>query len=255
MDERYPNRMLVILAHPDDESFGAGGTLAKYAHQGVQVILLCATRGEAGISGAKPEEAGAVREQELRQAAKFLGIEVYFLGYQDGGLSREDPAKLLEHIVSWINRVQPQVILTFGPDGVSGHPDHVTVSHIVTQAVDKFLPDCWLIYIAPSEATVLGCGVSSSNSGAGEPLIPVDISDYKIEKVRAIQCHVSQHPALTGTPEEAVDQIPCNEYFTVAHAGSHSNGTADWFEDIKGRTAYISQNVTRGLNPIPVNAF
>ena len=76
MNDIKPQRMLVILAHPDDESFAAGGTLAKYAHQGVQVILLCATRGEAGISGVNPSEAGEVRERELRRAAEHLGIEV-----------------------------------------------------------------------------------------------------------------------------------------------------------------------------------
>jgi len=240
MNENEPNRMLVILAHPDDESFGAGGTLAKYAHQGVQVILLCATRGEAGISGARPEEAGAIREQELRQAATHLGIEVYFLGYQDGELSNADPPKLLEHIAGWIDTVQPQAILTFGPDGVSGHPDHVTLSNIVTQAVNQFFPNVWLLYIAPSEATVLGCGVSSSSTNSDDPLVAIDISGYKIEKVRAIQCHVSQHPALEGNPEEAVDQIPCHEYFTVAHVGINSNNTADWFEDLKDRTGQLT---------------
>ena len=65
MMEIKPKRMLVILDHPDDESFAAGGTLAKYAHQDVQVILLCATRGEAGISGAKPEESEADAGQPL----------------------------------------------------------------------------------------------------------------------------------------------------------------------------------------------
>lgn len=73
------SRMLAILAHPDDESFAIGGTLAKYAHQGIQVVLLTATRGEAGILGTKPEAAGAIRELELNRAAKHLGIEVYFL--------------------------------------------------------------------------------------------------------------------------------------------------------------------------------
>ena len=67
-------------------------------------------------------------------------------------------------------------------------------------------------------------------------MVPVDISDYKIEKVRAIQCHVSQHPALPRQPEEAVDQIPCHEYFTIAHTGSHSNGPADWMKEIKDPT-------------------
>ena len=129
--------------------------------------------------------------------------------------------------------MQPQAILTFGPDGVSGHPDNVTISHVVTQAVNQFFPGVWLLYIAPSEATCLGCGVSSSNTNSDDPLVAIDISGYKIEKVRAIQCHASQHPALEGNPEEAVDQIPCHEYFTVAHGGSNSDNSVDWFESIK----------------------
>ena len=217
-----PNRMLVILAHPDDESFAVGGTLAKYAHEGVQIVLLCATRGEAGIPGKCSEDAGKIREQELIKAAQYLGIEVHFLDYQDGELSEADPAKLLERIACWIDTVQPQVILTFGPDGVSGHPDHVTVSHIVTQAVEQFFPDVCLLHIAPSEATVLGCGISSSNVNSDEPLVSVDISDYKLEKIRAIQSHVSQHPPLEGTAEEEADKVPSHEYYKVAHAVNDS---------------------------------
>lgn len=229
MKNLKPNRMLVILAHPDDESFAVGGTLAKYAHQGIQVVLLTATRGEAGIPGTKPEAAGEIRELELLRAAKHLGIEVYFLDYQDGELSTADPEKLLAHIACWIDTVQPQVILTFGPDGVSGHPDHVTISHIVTQTVEQFFKDVCLLYIAPSEATVLGCGVSTSSMSPDEPLISVDISDYKLEKIRAIQSHVSQHPPLVGKAEEQVDNVPCNEYFTVAHTVKKSNDLVGCF--------------------------
>jgi N-acetylglucosamine malate deacetylase 2 len=130
--EIKPKRMLVILGHPDDESFAAGGTLAKYDHQGVQVILLCATRGEVGIPGLTPEEAGTIRDHELRQAAEHLGVEVHFLGYRDGELEDTKPEMLLETIACWLDLVQPQVILTFGPDGVSGHSDHITISHTVT---------------------------------------------------------------------------------------------------------------------------
>lgn len=223
MNELKPNRMLVVLAHPDDESFAVGGTLAKYARQGIQVVLLCATRGEAGISGLANEEAGKIRELELLQAAKYLGIEVHFLGYQDGELSKANPHKLLEHIACWIDTVQPQVVLTFGPDGVSGHPDHVTISNTVTQAVEQFFPKVCLLYISPSESTVLGCGVSSSSANPATPLISVDISDYKLEKIRAIQSHVSQHPPLVGKAEEEVEKIPCHEYFSVAHAVNTSN--------------------------------
>lgn len=86
LSQESPNTMLVILAHPDDESFSVGGTLAKFATHGVRVILICATRREAGVSGMKPEDAGEIREGELREAAKHLGIEVYLLDYRDGGL-------------------------------------------------------------------------------------------------------------------------------------------------------------------------
>ena len=78
-----PKRMLAIFAHPDDESFSAGGMLAKYAHQGVQVVVLSVTRGEAGISGIPPKGAGEIRVSELLQASKHLGIEAYCLNYKD----------------------------------------------------------------------------------------------------------------------------------------------------------------------------
>lgn len=238
MNDLKPNRMLVILAHPDDESFAVGGTLAKYVHQGVQVILLCATRGEVGIAGLKPEDAGKIREQELREAAKRLGVEVFFLGYQDGELSKTDPFKLLENISGWIELVQPQVILTFGPDGVSGHPDHVAISHIVTQAYDKFYQKGILLYIVPSDATSLGCGVTLPLQEDGIPLVSVDISGYKLEKVKAIQCHTSQNPGLNREPEEEVDNIPCHEDYAIARDMELSDNSLNWFKvEIEGVSA------------------
>jgi N-acetylglucosamine malate deacetylase 2 len=230
MREIKPKRMLAILAHPDDESFAVGGTLAKYAHQDVQVILLCATRGEAGISGVKPEEAGDIRERELRRAAEHLGIEVFFLGYSDGELAQTKPEALLETVACWIDLVQPQVILTFGPDGVSGHSDHVTISHIVTQAYDLSYNKGMLLYIRPSEATVLGCGVSFSNMGDGKRLVEVDISAYKLEKARAIQSHVSQTPGLPGRPEDEMHNIPCTELYTIARDSKTAQNYPDWFD-------------------------
>ena len=236
MTKLKKERMLVILAHPDDESFAVGGTLAKYVHQGIQVVLLTATRGEAGIPGTEPMVAGEIREKELLQAAKHLGIEVHFLDYQDGKLSKANPRDLLEHIVCWIDTVQPQVVLTFGPDGVSGHPDHVTISNTVTQAVEQYFPKVCLLYIVPSEATVLGCGVSASSANPDEPLVSVDISDYKIEKIRAIQSHVSQNPPLPGKAEEEVDKVPSHEYYKVAHAVNDSKDLGGCFNNEKDLT-------------------
>ncbi len=236
--QELPNRMLVILVHPDDESFAVGGTLAKYADHGIQVILLTATRGEIGIPGLAPGKAGAIREQELRRAAEHLGIEFHFLDYQDGELSQEDSWKFLSHIAGWIDTMRPQVILTFGPDGVSGHPDHVTISNIVTQAVRKFFPGVCLLYIAPSEATVMGCGVMTSSADLKGALISVDISDYKLKKIRAIQSHVSQHPSLRGKAEDEMDKVRCHEYFTVAHSRNDINDLNGCFNldvDIAGQ--------------------
>lgn len=230
MNEIKPNRMLVILAHPDDESFAIGGTLAKYADQDVQVVLLCATRGEAGIPGKKPEEAGDIRERELRKAAEHLGIEVYFLGYQDGELSQTKPETLFETFACWIDLVQPQVILTFGPDGVSGHPDHVTISHIVTKVYDQFYNKGMLLYIRASEATALGCGVTSLQTDDEQALVDIDITDYKLNKVRAIQSHASQDPGLPGRPQEEADKIPCSEIFAIARDAKTTGNYPDWFE-------------------------
>ena len=179
-------RMLAIFAHPDDESFGAGGTLAKYAHQGVQVVLLCLTHGGAGIPGVETKEAGHIRMHELEQAANQLGIEVYTIDYPDGGLLNIETQSLVEIVSWWINLVQPQLILTFGPDGISGHPDHVTISKIVTQAFDFTYKKGMLLYIHPSEATKFGCGVSFVATKDDQPVVEVNISDYKLEKIQAI---------------------------------------------------------------------
>lgn len=230
-------QILVILAHPDDESYGMGGTLAKYSHKGAQITLLCATRGEAGIPGKEPEEAGQIRERELLQAVEHLGVLVFFLDYQDGKLSTISHKHLVKHIAGWIDTVRPDVILTFGPDGVSGHPDHIAISAAVTQAVDQFFPDSNLLYLAPSEATILGCGVSAKQNDSAEPLIAVDIGEFKINKVQAIQCHKSQNPELTGKPEEEVQKIPCYENFSLARSPMKLANFTNWFNEYpnKGR--------------------
>ncbi len=131
--------LMAIFAHPDDESFGNGGTLAKYGEEGVFTSLLCATRGEAGeISDpalATPDNLGQVREQELRLACSILGIQdLRFLGYVDGTLGGIDQEECTRRMVRAIRELKPQVIFTFGPEGVYGHPDHIAVSQMATDA-------------------------------------------------------------------------------------------------------------------------
>jgi N-acetyl-1-D-myo-inositol-2-amino-2-deoxy-alpha-D-glucopyranoside deacetylase len=135
-------RLLAIFAHPDDEAFGTGGTLAHYAAEGADIVLVCATRGEVGEIAddnlATPETLGQVRENELRCAAGALGIsEVIFLDYRDSGMDgtpeNGDPRafikasadEVISRLVGIIRRVRPDVVVTFEPNGGYGHPDHI----------------------------------------------------------------------------------------------------------------------------------
>ncbi len=137
-------RLLAVFAHPDDEAFGTGGTLARYAAAGVDIALVCATRGEVGEiadeSLATPDTLGQVREKELVCAADILGVrDVVFLGYRDSGMAGTTdngnsdafvnaPAEeVVSRLVGIIRRVRPQVIVTFEPNGGYGHPDHIAV--------------------------------------------------------------------------------------------------------------------------------
>jgi len=137
--------LMAVLAHPDDESLGVGGTLARYASEGVGVFLLTATRGDSGrYHGHRPDDPrhpGAmalanIREAELRAAASVLGVkDVSLLDYHDQHLDRADPREAVAAIVGHLRRVRPDVVLTFGPDGAYGHPDHIAVSQFTTAAI------------------------------------------------------------------------------------------------------------------------
>jgi LmbE family N-acetylglucosaminyl deacetylase len=134
----------VIVAHPDDESLGLGGILARYAAEGVEVHLVTATRGEGGRfhehrDGPEHpgrERLGQIREAELRAAARVLGIrEVSLLGYPDGALDAVDPGEIQDALARHIRRIRPHVVITFSPDGSYGHPDHVAICQFATAAV------------------------------------------------------------------------------------------------------------------------
>ena len=134
-------RLMCVLAHPDDESLGTGGVLAKCAAEGVATYLVTATRGERGRFGDSkespgPEVVGKAREAELLAAAKELGLrEVRFLDYPDGALDKVDTAEAIARIAGHLRRVKPQVVITFGPEGAYGHPDHIAISQLTTAGI------------------------------------------------------------------------------------------------------------------------
>lgn len=134
-------KLMAVLAHPDDESLGSGGILAKYAAEGIETSLVTATRGERGWFGDERENPGLetlgqIREAELRAASAALGIHsVNFLNYIDGELDQAHPAEVVSKIVEHLRLVKPDVVVTFGPDGIYGHPDHIAISQFTTAAV------------------------------------------------------------------------------------------------------------------------
>jgi N-acetyl-1-D-myo-inositol-2-amino-2-deoxy-alpha-D-glucopyranoside deacetylase len=143
--------LLAVLAHPDDETFGTGGTLALYARMGVDVHLVCATRGEVGemdphlLRGF--QSVGERREHELRCAADMLGLAgVHFLGYRDSGmpgssdnhnptaLAAQPLEKVSAQVAHYIRLLKPQVVITFDPIGGYRHPDHIAIHNATVRA-------------------------------------------------------------------------------------------------------------------------
>src|SRR5258708_6458529 len=135
-------RILGVFAHPDDETFCAGGTFAKSIAGGAEVMVVSATHGEAGQIRsprvATRRTLAAVREQELRLACQRLGVQhALCLEYVDGTLSSVDAEELSGRVVEIIRSFRPDVVITFGPDGGYGHPDHIAISAATTAACQR----------------------------------------------------------------------------------------------------------------------
>ena len=143
-----PRRVVGVFAHPDDEVFCAGGTMATWAAEGASIAVVCATRGEAGqirdATTAVRRTLGRVREGELRQACSHLGVsEVTMLDYSDGALDAVDPDLLADHVARLLVDADPDVIVTFADDGAYGHPDHIAISNATTAAAIRLRRTAW----------------------------------------------------------------------------------------------------------------
>jgi LmbE family N-acetylglucosaminyl deacetylase len=231
-------RLMCVLAHPDDESLGTGGTLARYASEGIETHLVTATRGERGWFGDEkdypgPQALGKLREAELQAAAEALGIRhVSLLGYMDGDLDQADPIEAVARIVSHLRRVRPHVVITFGPDGAYGHPDHIAICQFTTAAAvcaadPSYVHGAGLVphrvlklyYMVPTTDELRAYqsafgdlvmhvdGVDRRGAGWQEWAITtcVETGDYWPTVWNAVSCHQTQLPgygALKNLPEQ-----------------------------------------------------
>lgn len=215
--EKSRRCILGVFAHPDDETFLAGGTLSKYAASGWDVFLLCATHGEGGRRGPNEgltlEEFAVVRQKELEGACAALGIHApFFLTCADRQLATDCRQSAMEESARIIARLRPEIVITFGPDGVSGHPDHVALSAIVTRAfeaarevsngadgsTDASLPRALFYVLGPAS-------LPRSCTTVEEMTLPVvsnviDIREFGGTKLAAARCYASQQHLLPTEP-------------------------------------------------------
>jgi len=136
-------KMLLVFAHPDDESLWTGGTVAKYVKAGWDVDLICATRGEKGTSGVyenvDEDFLADIRQKETAKAGTLLGISaITFLGYKDGGLAQEIPGEIEDKIYQKMTELIPDCVITFDTAGINNHPDHVRTCYATTFAFQKY---------------------------------------------------------------------------------------------------------------------
>ena len=140
-DIRELGTILSIWAHPDDEAYLCGGVMAMAAAAQSPVVCVTATRGELGVTDATrwpPERLAAIREAELAECLRILGVtEHRWLGYPDGGCAAVDLDAAAQQIADIISDITPDTILTFSPDGQTGHPDHIAVHRWTAEAVRR----------------------------------------------------------------------------------------------------------------------
>jgi LmbE family N-acetylglucosaminyl deacetylase len=200
--------LLAVLAHPDDESFGMGGTLALYAKRGAEVHLVCATRGEAGEMDPDCLEGFTSvadrREHELRCAAEILGLAgVHFLDYRDSGMPGSEDNRhpqalaaapleaVAARVVYYIRKLRPQVVITFDPIGGYKHPDHIAIHKATVLAFQAAGDLAWQAapenLAAPESQAALESYVGPENLTAPEsretPAIPADLPPYQPQKL------------------------------------------------------------------------
>ena len=275
----HARRLMAVLAHPDDESLGFGGTLAKYASEGVEVFLLTATRGDAGRYRGLPQSdpqhpgrsaLGQIREAELRAAASALGLrEVSLLDYPDGRLDAANPREAIGQIASALRRVRPDVVVTFGPDGGYGHPDHIAISQFTTAAIvvaadGRFSGNdtaaraahsvAKLYYLAWTRSTwaAYEAGIRKLSSTVdGVERCATAWPEWEITTVidtrhvwpavwRAVSCHASQISAYEALKDLSPEHHEClwgrqSFYRAFSTVNGGRAGEIDLFEGISGR--------------------
>lgn len=212
--------LVAIFAHPDDEAFGPSGTLSLYSRTH-DVYLLCATRGEAGGNHGDDtsRHLGEIREEELRRSASILGVkEVFFLNYLDGTLCNNIYHEFADRIQEHLDRLRPEILLTFESRGISGHIDHIVTS-MVTQFIFNridYVKELLMVCISKVARQELNNYFIHVPPGYDHKEIDriIDVSSVWEIKIKAMKEHISQMNDASRILE-SMKKRPKEEYFLV----------------------------------------
>jgi N-acetyl-1-D-myo-inositol-2-amino-2-deoxy-alpha-D-glucopyranoside deacetylase len=224
-------KLLVVVAHPDDETFGCGSVLAHAAARGVETVVACATRGELGEIapglGVERDDLGGTREAELRAAAAELGVaRVTMLGWLDSGVDGDPaPGSLAaadtNEVAAAVGRVieaeHPDVVVT--PDGLDGHRDHAAIAKATLQAVRETASPPARTYVWCLPQSVLGAFVGDPSVGTPDDSITtvIDTGEHLDLRWRAMRKHATQVPPFDGmSPEQQATFLTVDHLRRVA---------------------------------------
>jgi len=217
-------RVLVVVAHPDDESFALGALLDRFVHEGADVAMLCLTRGEASTLGAETDDLAAVRAHELAAAGAVLGMaSTTALAHPDGGLAALDPAVLAADVDEHVARLRPDGILVFDPlAGVTGHPDHAAASLAGIAAAAR-----WNLPVLGWALPQTVAATLNAEYGAAFVGYPLEaLLEVRVDRRRqrmAIACHASQ--AVPGSVLwRRLELLGDREYLRVPTATTPPSG-------------------------------
>jgi N-acetyl-1-D-myo-inositol-2-amino-2-deoxy-alpha-D-glucopyranoside deacetylase len=244
--------LLLVHAHPDDESIATGGVMAKAHDEGHRVVLVTATRGEVGEIAVLDEaetrpRLGEVREAELRKACEILGVDrLEFLGYRDSGMEgtedNDDPrrfhrAPLVDaamHLAVILREEKPDVVVTYGPEGSYGHPDHIKAHEVTVAALDLLEAEGWrpakAYFNSLPESEIERWRQMAKEAGmeedfdlAGTPdedvTTRVDVSRWAERKLDAFRAHVTQSnvlPEIVTKQSQIFEMAFGTEWFVLA---------------------------------------
>lgn len=227
--------ILGVWAHPDDETYLMGGLMAASVRRGDRVVCVTATKGELGIQDPErwpPERLPEIREAELRASLDKLGVEEHhWLGYPDGGCADIPFVEGVEKVANLMREVRPQHVLTFGPEGMTGHPDHKAVSAWTTEAFERAAPlGARLLYAAVTpewhdKLFDLMIELGAFYEGVEPPVVPQDElaihypvpEDLSALKWQALLAQESQTEGfIKAVGEDMVRSVNAVEYFRLA---------------------------------------